>query len=110
MITTWLSSVSFQLDNMYKFRANIAVLMNITPDHLDRYNHCMQNYVDADHARPVHRKMPSFFPTHDPIRPWTGQTDGLLRSPLSFFPQWKRDGAIAYVEDGEVEINEPIAF
>ena len=37
----------FQLDNMYKFRANIAVLMNITPDHLDRYDHCMQNYVDA---------------------------------------------------------------
>ena len=38
---------SFQLDNMYKFRANIAVLMNITPDHLDRYDHCMQKYVDA---------------------------------------------------------------
>ena len=33
---------SFQLDNMYNFRANIAVLMNITPDHLDRYDHCMQ--------------------------------------------------------------------
>ena len=38
---------SFQLDNMYNFRANIAVLMNITPDHLDRYKHDMQNYVDA---------------------------------------------------------------
>lgn len=38
---------SFQLDNMYKFHANIAVLMNITPDHLDRYDHKMQNYVDA---------------------------------------------------------------
>ena len=38
---------SFQLDNMYNFRANIAVLMNITPDHLDRYDHCMQNYIDA---------------------------------------------------------------
>ena len=38
---------SFQLDNMYKFHANIAVLMNITPDHLDRYEHKMQNYVDA---------------------------------------------------------------
>ena len=38
---------SFQLDNMYNFRANIAVLMNITPDHLDRYDHCMQKYVDA---------------------------------------------------------------
>lgn len=34
---------SFQLDNMYDFRANIAVLLNITPDHLDRYDFCMQN-------------------------------------------------------------------
>ena len=37
---------SFQLDNMYKFHANIAVLMNITPDHLDLSEHKMQNYVD----------------------------------------------------------------
>ena len=38
---------SFQLDNMYDFRANIAILLNITPDHLDRYGFCFQNYVDA---------------------------------------------------------------
>ncbi len=38
---------SFQLDNMYDFKADIAVLLNITPDHLDRYDHIMQNYVDA---------------------------------------------------------------
>ena len=38
---------SFQLDNMYNFRANIAVLMNITPDHLDRYDYQMENYVKA---------------------------------------------------------------
>lgn len=38
---------SFQLDNMYDFKADIAVLLNITPDHLDRYNYEMQNYVDA---------------------------------------------------------------
>ncbi|MGN0232632.1 MAG: UDP-N-acetylmuramoyl-L-alanine--D-glutamate ligase [Muribaculaceae bacterium] len=38
---------SFQLDNMYDFRANIAVIMNITPDHLDRYDHNMQNYINA---------------------------------------------------------------
>ena len=38
---------SFQLDNMYDFRADIAVLLNITPDHLDRYDFCMQNYVDS---------------------------------------------------------------
>lgn len=38
---------SFQLDGMYKFRAHIGVVTNITPDHLDRYDHCFQNYVDA---------------------------------------------------------------
>jgi len=38
---------SFQLDNMYDFRADIAIILNITPDHLDRYDHEMQNYVDA---------------------------------------------------------------
>ncbi|MDE6086720.1 MAG: UDP-N-acetylmuramoyl-L-alanine--D-glutamate ligase [Muribaculaceae bacterium] len=38
---------SFQLENMYRFKANIAVIMNITPDHLDRYDHEMQNYINA---------------------------------------------------------------
>ena len=38
---------SFQLDGMYRFRADVGVLMNITPDHLDRYGYCFQNYVDS---------------------------------------------------------------
>ncbi len=38
---------SFQLDNMYDFKADVAIILNITPDHLDRYNYEMQNYVDA---------------------------------------------------------------
>lgn len=38
---------SFQLDDMFEFRADIAILLNITPDHLDRYNYEMQNYVDS---------------------------------------------------------------
>lgn len=38
---------SFQLDGMYDFRADIAILMNITPDHLDRYNYNFQNYIDS---------------------------------------------------------------
>ena len=38
---------SFQLDNMYDFKANIAVMLNITPDHLDRYDHKMENYAAA---------------------------------------------------------------
>src|ERR1035437_5262472 len=38
---------SFQLDGMFEFKADIAVLLNITPDHLDRYNYEMKNYVDS---------------------------------------------------------------
>ncbi len=38
---------SFQLDYMFDFKADIAILLNITPDHLDRYDYEMQNYVDA---------------------------------------------------------------
>ena len=38
---------SFQLDGMYEFKADIAIIMNITPDHLDRYGYELQNYVDS---------------------------------------------------------------
>ena len=38
---------SFQLDDMHEFKADIAILTNITPDHLDRYAYNMQNYVDS---------------------------------------------------------------
>jgi len=38
---------SFQLDGMYDFKADIAVLLNITPDHLDRYDNNMENYIKA---------------------------------------------------------------
>ncbi|MGK6350822.1 UDP-N-acetylmuramoyl-L-alanine--D-glutamate ligase [Parapedobacter sp. DT-150] len=38
---------SFMLDDMEHFRADVAVLLNITPDHLDRYDHQLQNYVDS---------------------------------------------------------------
>ena len=38
---------SFQLDDMYEFKADIAILLNITPDHLDRYEYKMENYADS---------------------------------------------------------------
>lgn len=38
---------SFQLDHMFEFKADVAVLLNITPDHLDRYHYEFKNYVDA---------------------------------------------------------------
>ena len=38
---------SFQLDDMYDFKADISILTNITPDHLDRYDYNMQNYINS---------------------------------------------------------------
>jgi UDP-N-acetylmuramoylalanine--D-glutamate ligase len=38
---------SFQLDGMYDFKADIAILLNITPDHLDRYEYNFQNYINS---------------------------------------------------------------
>lgn len=38
---------SFQLDNMYDFKADIAIITNITPDHLDRYDHSLEKYAMA---------------------------------------------------------------
>lgn len=38
---------SFQLDNMYKFKADISILLNITPDHLDRYNYNLEEYINS---------------------------------------------------------------
>ncbi len=38
---------SFQLDGCYNFKADVAILTNITPDHLDRYDYNLQNYIDS---------------------------------------------------------------
>ena len=38
---------SFQLEGLYEFKADVAILLNITPDHLDRYNYNLQDYIDA---------------------------------------------------------------
>ena len=102
---------SFQLDNMYQFRANIAVLMNITPDHLDRYDHCMQNYVDAKFRITQNQTEDDAFIywQDDPIIRRELEKHG-LRAQLYPFSAVKEDGAIAYVEDDEVHIDRPIAF
>ena len=89
----------------------IAVLMNITPDHLDRYDHCMQNYIDAK-FRITQNQTPDdafIFWNDDPIIKRELAKHG-LKAHLYPFAAVKEDGAIAYVEDHEVKINEPIAF
>ncbi len=47
----WVLEISsFQLDDIVSFKPDVSVLLNITPDHLDRYGYEMQNYVDAKFA------------------------------------------------------------
>lgn len=66
---------SFQLDGMYDFRADVAVLMNITPDHLDRYGYCFQNYVDSKMRiiRNQHSRCSFVYSADDPVI--TGELD-----------------------------------
>lgn len=102
---------SFQLDNMYDFRANIAVLMNITPDHLDRYDYCMQNYIDAKFRITQNQTVEDAFVfwNDDPIIKKELEKYG-LKARLFPFSAVKEQDSIAYVEDKQVKIDEPIAF
>ncbi|MBP9585390.1 MAG: UDP-N-acetylmuramoyl-L-alanine--D-glutamate ligase [Bacteroides sp.] len=102
---------SFQLDNMYEFRANIAVLMNITPDHLDRYDHCMQSYINAKFRITQNQTQDDafIFWNDDPIIRQELAKHG-LKAQLYPFAATKEENAVAYVEDHEVRITKPIAF
>ncbi|MEG1562599.1 MAG: UDP-N-acetylmuramoyl-L-alanine--D-glutamate ligase [Bacteroides sp.] len=102
---------SFQLDNMYDFRADIAVLMNITPDHLDRYEHCMQHYIDAK-FRITQNQTPAdafIFWNDDPIIRQELAKHG-LKARLYPLAEHKETGTVAYVEDHQVKFTAPIAF
>ena len=102
---------SFQLDNMYKFRANIAVLMNITPDHLDRYGHDMQNYIDAKFRILQNQTNEDafIFWNDDPIIQKELHKYGIHGQYYPFAEQ-KNDNTAAYVEDKQVHFTQPFAF
>ncbi len=102
---------SFQLDNMYKFRANIAILMNITPDHLDRYDHNMQNYVDAK-FRIIQNQTPDdafVYWNDDPIIRRELKKYG-LQAHLYPFAALKEEGVVGYTQDNRFVITQPTAF
>lgn len=102
---------SFQLDNMYKFHANIAILLNITPDHLDRYEYCMQHYVDAK-MRIIQNqtKQDSFiYWNDDPIIKHELEKYDIhaVKCPFS---ELKEKGSIGYIEEGQYKIEKPTPF
>ena len=97
---------SFQLDNMYDFKANVAVLLNITPDHLDRYDHKMENYVAAK-FRIMRNQGPD-----DVFIYW--QDDPIISEQLRHIHTEARmmpfsadhcEGCTAWVDDGTMTVN-----
>ena len=102
---------SFQLDNMYDFKADIAVLMNITPDHLDRYDFKMQNYVDAK-MRIIQNQTPQdafVFWNDDPIVAAELKKYN-IKARLCPFSEFKSNSVIGYVDKDEYVIEGPTPF
>jgi UDP-N-acetylmuramoylalanine--D-glutamate ligase len=99
---------SFQLDGMYEFKADIAVLMNITPDHLDRYNYQLQNYVDSKFRITQNQTKADY------LIYWEG--DPIIKAELAKkeygmtllpFSDEVKEGMAAYVENNELIIAYP---
>ncbi len=96
---------SFQLDNMYEFKANVAVIMNITPDHLDRYEYKMENYVAAKFRITQNQTSEDsfIFWQDDPII--AAQLKNLkTEARLLPFSEYSADDAVAYTVNDMVEI------
>jgi UDP-N-acetylmuramoylalanine--D-glutamate ligase len=94
---------SFQLDNMYDFKADVAILLNITPDHLDRYHYNFQEYVDSK-FRIIRNQT-----VHDAFIFWNG--DPVIReniekchpqATLYPFAETKTEGVKGYVENKKI--------
>lgn len=102
---------SFQLDNMYDFKADIAVLLNITPDHLDRYDNNMQNYVDSKMRIIQNQTKDDYFIYwyDDPIiKKELEKYD--IKAYQCPFSVVKKSGVIGYMEEDQYVIEKPDIF
>jgi UDP-N-acetylmuramoylalanine--D-glutamate ligase len=97
---------SFQLDGMYEFKADIAILLNITPDHLDRYGYKLQNYIDSKFRVTQNQQKEDF------LIYWEG--DPIIKNELSRkhygmtllpFSDEIKEGMTAYIENDELIID-----
>lgn len=96
---------SFQLDDTYEFRPDIAILMNITPDHLDRYDHKMENYTLAKFkiTQNLHPEDCFIFDSDDKIT--IGHLSKIvLKAKMLPFTQEKEVEQGAFVRDGKIVV------
>jgi UDP-N-acetylmuramoylalanine--D-glutamate ligase len=96
---------SFQLDNMYSFKADTAILLNITPDHLDRYHYDFQEYADAK-FRIIRNQTPGdafIYWNDDPVI-CRGIEKFKPQAALYPFSENGAPGVKGYVQDGKIII------
>lgn len=95
---------SFQLDNCYDFRADIAILLNITPDHLDRYNYQFQNYVDAKFriTRNQTSKDAFIYWSEDPV---INREIARIQPQATLYPFGSNEQNVAYTDGNHLIIN-----
>ncbi len=97
---------SFMLDDMYKFKVDIAVLLNITPDHLDRYDYKLENYVASKFRITQNQTGDDVFIycADDPetIKGMTGQIINAIQLPFSIE---KKIEPGAYLQNDNIVIN-----
>lgn len=102
---------SFQLDNMYDFHANIAILLNITPDHLDRYDFKFQNYVDSKMRiiqNQTHEDSFIYWNDDPVVRKELEKYD--IKAVQCPFSEIKEKGSIGYIEEGQYKLEYPVPF
>lgn len=97
---------SFQLDGMYSFRADLAILMNITPDHLDRYGYVLQNYINSKFRIIQNQTKSDFFIywADDPVirKELSGRRYNMKLLPFSAESD---QGMAAYLDNNEIIID-----
>ena len=94
---------SFQLDNCYDFRADIAILLNITPDHLDRYDYQFQNYVDAKFriTRNQTSKDAFIYWSEDPV---INREIARIRPQATLYPFGSNEQNVAYTDGSHLVV------
>ncbi|MDR0834060.1 MAG: UDP-N-acetylmuramoyl-L-alanine--D-glutamate ligase [Candidatus Symbiothrix sp.] len=102
---------SFQLDGMYDFKADIAILLNITPDHLDRYDYKFENYV-ASKFRILQNQTAHdafIFWNDDPVMEVGIRNYELVTNHATLYPfaENKKVGVKAYTENNKLIIETP---
>lgn len=95
---------SFQLDNCYDFKADVAILLNITPDHLDRYDHQFQNYIDAKFRITQNQteKDAFIYWSEDPV---INREIARIQPQATLYPFGSNDQNVAYTDGSHLVLN-----